>query len=123
MMQPRHQNGGSAQDMKWVDRKMIFLGGNEDWDIWFRPATDAAMSNQTKSYLRLMHVKAFDWDDFGFTKDGKLDGATISPTRRAIDNPDKVWGEWGTHGLRDAEVQWVEQYVTLFAPWVWENGQ
>ena len=112
MLTPRH-------DPELIRRTDLrFIGGTENFDLWWRTQGDAATHNSEDYQLRIQRVAggSLNWDVFKLPlRDNTEVGTSLHPAERG------VTGYWHDVSLSWEDVEQVEIYLQCFAPWVRED--
>lgn len=99
-------------------RDMQFIGGTENFDLWWRLYKRASLPEHTDFPLRIHRVAGgrLNWDIFKLPlRENEEIGTSLHPAERG------VTGYWADVTLSWDEVEQIETYLRCFAPWVRED--
>lgn len=105
---------------RWdMNRKDLrFIGGTENFDLWWRADTFDAATDIDAYPLRIYRVAGGspNWDVFKLPlRENTEVGISLHPAERG------VTGYWHDVSLSWEDVEQIETYLRCFAPWVRED--
>lgn len=99
-------------------KDLRFIGGTENFDLWFRTQIGPDVTARTDRPLRIQRVAggSINWDIFKLPLRKNTEvGTSLPPQDRG------VAGYWGDVILSWDDVEIIEAYLRCFAPWLREN--
>ena len=96
-------------------RELRFLGGTENFDLWFRASTAGESVKNYEHPLRIHRVAggSTNWDVFKLPLHMNVEiNASMPPADR------RILGYWKDVALSTEDVQIIEAYLRCFAPGV-----
>lgn len=96
-----------------------FIGGTENFDLWWREDTRDALRDIDTYPLRIYTVAegSINWDIFKLPlRENAEVGISLPPAERG------VTGRWQDVTLSWDDVEQIETYLRCFAPWAFEEN-
>lgn len=95
-------------------RDLRFIGGTENFDLWWRTQVGISIPERTEFPLRIHRVAGgpLNWDIFKLPlRENPEVGTSLPPAERG------VTGYWGDVFLHWEDVEMIKAYLRCFAPW------